>query len=185
MAHSNEGFRVRAVPPTPWTPGGSGASDEGQHRRHPPLFLTFAGAASAHGLATQGPARGLVYHGWCAEEGGPCKTAFVLPSPAAGSAARTDRRRSPRAGRRRPRPLSELAAATVAAAGGTTAAAAPCGASATVFPATASRPSTPTPRTGPTATTRSRPSSGSGPASSTRCSTTARRRPAACATSAS
>jgi hypothetical protein len=93
------------------------------------LFLTFAGAASAHGHehALRDPARGLVYHGLeRAREGGPCKTAFVLPLPRGRLGCTHGPDAAPQ-GRdvRRPRGRSELAAATVTAAGGTTAAAAP------------------------------------------------------------
>ena len=48
------------------------------------LFLTFAGAAAAHGpgRAVENPARGLVYDGLVrTQPDGACKTAFALPLP--------------------------------------------------------------------------------------------------------
>ena len=170
---------MRAVPPTPWTPGGSGANDEGQHRRHPPLPDVRGRRVRARARARRPrpcprprlPRSGAGGRGRALQDG------LRAPLPAAGSAAHGPDAAPHGRDVRRPRPLSELAAATVAAPAGPRRPPPLCGASATVFPATASRPSTPTPRTGPTATTRSRPSSGSGPASSTRRSTTARPRP--------
>jgi hypothetical protein len=95
------------------------------------LFLTFAGAAAAHGpeRAVENPARGLVYD--ClvrTQPDGACKTAFALPLPR-GRIGCTHGPDAAPPGRdiRRPRPLVELAAAAVSADGVTEAAApAPC-----------------------------------------------------------
>ena len=120
---------MRAVPPTPWTPGGSGANDEGQHRRHPPLpdvrgRRVRARARARHSKTLPEASFTTV---WCGRKrAGPVRPPSCSPSPAAGSAAHTDPTPLLTGGTRRRRPLSpEIAAATVAAAGGATAAAAP------------------------------------------------------------
>ena len=175
--------------PTPWTPIGTRASDEGQHRRLSRRLDVrgLRGGADAWASA-EDPARGLVYDGLQRAQGRTARARRASSSsfPEPGSAARTGRT---------PRPPGETFSASARSRSllprrPRRAAALPGSRPASPAPVTgsrasASRPCTPTSRVEATTTRRSHPSSGSGPASSTRRSTTARPRPAGSGTSAS